>query len=73
MVKSSDEEPAKTQLRVGGRKDIAKAFGTEDSKLRNHRMLSLVNLMKFDEGDDSHTKFDSGFCNTVVHRYGPER
>ena len=56
MVKSSDEEPAKTQLRVGGRKDFAKAFGTEDSKLRNHRMLSLVNLLKFNEGDDSDTQ-----------------
>ena len=53
MVKSSEEEPAKTQLSVGGRKDFAKAFGTEDSKLRNHRMLSRVNLLKFSEGDDS--------------------
>ena len=56
MVKSSDDEPAKTQLRVGGRKDIAKAFGTEDSKLKNHRILSLLNLLKFSEGDDSDTR-----------------
>ena len=56
MVKSSDDEPAKTQLCVGGLKDIAKAFGTEDSKLQNHRMLSLIRLLKFSEGDDSDTR-----------------
>jgi hypothetical protein len=56
MATSSDEEPAKTQLRAGGRKDIAKAFGTEDSKLQNHRMHSLVTLLKFSEGDDSDTR-----------------
>jgi len=56
MVKSREKEPAKTQLCAGGHKDFAKAFGTEDSKLRNHRIRTLVNLMKFSEGDDSDTK-----------------
>ena len=56
MIKSSDDEPAKTQLRVGGSKDISKAFGTEDSELKNHRILSLHNLLKFSEGDDSDTR-----------------
>ena len=56
MVKSSDDEPAKIQQRVGRIKGFAKAFGTEDSKLQNHRMHSLVTLLKFSEGDDSVTQ-----------------
>ena len=56
MANSSEEKPAKTQLRAGRIKGFAKAFGTEDTKLQNHRMLSLVNLLKFSEGDGSDTQ-----------------
>ena len=68
MVKSSDDEPAKIQQRVGGRKDFAKAFGTEDSKLQIHRIRTLVNLMKFSEGGDSDTQnliFDSAILTFI--------
>lgn len=52
MVRSSKEEPPKVQLRVRRPKDFAKALGTKDSELQNHRMLSLVHLMKVSEDDD---------------------
>lgn len=56
MANSSEEKPAKAQLRAGRIKGFAKAFGTEDSKLQNHRMLALAKLLKFSEGDDSDTQ-----------------
>lgn len=52
MAKSNNKKPKKVQLRIGEAKDIAAVLGTEDRDLQNHRMLSLVHLLRISENDD---------------------